>query len=301
MSRKALLSMVVGALILLNLVTFVEAYPETSRFDGGCCSSQPLAKDFSAYYVGACWLYNDPTQVYSKGNLSDGGPQMAPMPEAYKYAPSFLLLVSPALLLRYQDALTAFDLVQLLLLPAVALFLYELTKERATWVISLIMVLVLLQPSPFPNWGLSASYYWQWAEGQSKVLETFLLLLSFHLGSKGKPVPSGVVFAFSAFDPRFAALSLPLFLMYNAPSLKRAALASALAFALADAPLLYPPLLAGFLGMAFTSGVTTPLYYYAFIPLAAIICLYAVNARVMAGALGLLTRRGARNNSPSVA
>jgi len=92
--------------------------------------------------------------------------------------PSFLLIASPLLLLPYQNALLAFDVFQFLLLPLIALLLYELIKERRLVIMIPAVVAVLLVPLPLPapQWTISISYYWQWAEGQSKVLDTFLLL-----------------------------------------------------------------------------------------------------------------------------
>ncbi len=279
MSREALLAIIIAGLILLNGLTFIMAYPETLVVDGGCCSSRPLAKDFSAYYVGAWRLLNDPAQLYTKGAVNDGGPVILPAPESYKYTPSFLLLVSPLLLAGYQEALLVFDLLQFLLLPLIALLLYWLLKGESTLVVGFVMVLVLLQPSPLPHWGLSVSYYWQWAEGQAKVLETFLLLLSFFLGRAGRPKLSGAVLALGAFDPRFAALGIPLFLLFNRSRLSASSLAACASFVVLNVPLLYPPVGAGFVAMIFTSGVSTPLYYYSLIPLAALLSLYAVNRK----------------------
>jgi hypothetical protein len=279
LSRKALLAITVAGLILLNGLTFIMAYPETLVVDGGCCSSQPLAKDFSAYYVGAWRMLNDPAQLYTKGFVNDGGPVTPPAPESYKYMPSFLLLVSPLLLGGYQEALLVFDLIQFLLLPLIALLLYWLLKGESAVVVGFVMLLVLLQPSPLPHWGLSVSYYWQWAEGQAKVLETFLLVLSFFLARSGRPKLSGAVFALAAFDPRFAALGIPLFLLFNRRRVAASSLAACASLVVLNVPLLYPPVGAGFVGMILSSGISTPLYYYSLIPMAALLSLYAVNWR----------------------
>jgi hypothetical protein len=285
LSREALLALTVAALILLNGITFVIAYPETLSIDGGCCSSQPLAKDFSAYYVGAWRLFNDPAQIYAKGAVNDGGPVTPPAPESYKYLPSFLLLVSPLLLGGYQEAFLAFDVVQFILLPLIALLLYRLLRGRSAVVVGLVMVLVLLQPSPLPHWGLSVSYYWQWAEGQAKVLETFLLVLSFYLARSGRPRLSGAAFALAAFDPRFAVLGIPIFLLFNRERIRSSLLAASASAILLDLPLLYPPVGAGFLSMILTSGISTPLYYYSLIPLGALLCLYSVHWRELLSAI----------------
>ena len=186
-------------------------------------------------------------------------------------------MIAPLLTLPYQSALTAFDAAQFLLLPLMALLLYRLLVSRGKTTVLLVTLGVILLPLPFdaPQWGISASYYWQWAEGQSKVLETFLLLLSFYLGSARRPHLSGVVYAFGAFDPRVSILALPLFLVYN--DRRRTAVGYAVAaLAAFNFPLLYPPMATGFLSMVLSSGLSTPPYYYTFIPLFTVICLTAV-------------------------
>jgi hypothetical protein len=266
-------------LIALNLFTFARAYPEISTLDSGCCSNQMLAKDFSAYYVGAWRLFYDTSNVYTPGNVSDGGPSILPKPESFKYLPSFLLIVSPFLLLSYKNAIVAFDGLQLLLLPLMAVMIYRLVRSKGVAATLIVATVVLLQPSPSPQWGASVSYYWQWAEGQAKVLETFLLLLSFYLGAKGKPRLSGAAIGMAAFDPRFALISLPLFFVYNRQRLRVAA-SSAVGFALvSNFTLLFPGVGSGFTTMLLNSGITTPPYYYSFIPLLTVVCLTILNAK----------------------
>ena len=269
--------------VALSLVTFAQAYPETYRVDSGCCSSHVLAKDFSAYYVGAWRLFHDAANVYTPGVVADGGPNISPHPETFKYLPSFLLYVSPLLLLSYPTALVSFDVFQLLLLPLMAFFIFRLVRERGVVVTLIVGAIVLLQPSPSWQWGLSASYYWQWGEGQAKVLQTFLLLLSFYLGSRKKPFLSGAALGLAAFDLRFALISLPLFLVYNKPQFRLAA-AGALCFGLAsNLPFIIPGVASGFESMMLSSGVTTPLYYYSYIPLLTIVCLTILKASDVAG------------------
>ncbi|MGP8125895.1 MAG: glycosyltransferase family 87 protein [Nitrososphaerales archaeon] len=269
-------------LIALNLVTFVQAYPETSHLDSGCCSTHVLAKDFSAYYVGAWRLFHDTSNVYSSGAISDGGPSIYPRPESFKYLPSFLLIVSPFLALSYQSALVAFDAFQFLLLPLMAIMTYRLVRSKGAAVTLIVATVVLLQPSPTLQWGLSVSYYWQWAEGQAKVLETFLLLLSFYFGAQGKPRLSGAALGLAAFDPRFALIAVPLFLVYNKPNLRRA-VAGAVGMALAsNFAFLFPGVAPGFVTTMLNAGITTPIYYYSYIPLLTVVCLTILNAREIA-------------------
>jgi hypothetical protein len=277
--RRAILSVAIGCLIAINLVTFIAAYPETSAIDSGCCGNRPLQKDFSAFYTAAWRLFNDPSHVYTPGNVNDGGTQTVPPPESYKYLPSFLFMVAPFLALGYHQALTAFDVFQFLLLPLIALMLYALVQKRGTAITLIVAAIVLVLPLPWPSWGLSVPYYWQWAEGQSKVFETFLLLLSFYWGMKRRPKLSGLAFALTAFDPRFTLLSVPLFVFYNRDDLKKASLVALASFAVSNAALVYPGVGSGFVGMLVGSGLSTPLYWYALIPLSAIVALTVLNAR----------------------
>jgi hypothetical protein len=299
LNTKALLMITIVGLILLNASTFIAAYPETLVVDGGCCSNRPLAKDFSAYYVGAWRLFHDSSAIYAKGAVNDGAPSTPPVPEAFKYTPSFLLLVLPFTYLGYHEALLAFDLFQFALLPVIAVLLWWLLRHRSPLFIGVAMLLILLQPSPLPHWGLSASYYWQWAEGQAKVLEAFLLVLSFWLAKVDRPRLSGVIFSLAAFDPRFALFALPLFLFFNGKRWAVSSLYAVVSLVALNAPLLYPPIGAGFFSMVLSSGVTTPLYYYSFIPLAMIVSLYIAYWPGLASAVrSLAGRKGGVTAAP---
>lgn len=273
-------AMAVVVLIVLNFLIFLSAYPETFVIDSGISANQPLAKDFSAYYTAAWRLLHDPTQIYIRGFLNDGEYHILPQPETYKYLPSFLMIVAPLLLLQYQVALTAFDLLQFLLLPLMAILIYKLVEEKglATAIIAATLILLLPLPIPTPHWSISASYYWQWAEGQSKVLGTFLLLLSLYLARAERPILAGVVFGFAAFDPRFALLALPLFITYN-KRLRLALLSVAGTIVIANFSFLLPGVGEGFIEMTLTSGISTPLYYYSFIPVVALVSLTIIERR----------------------
>jgi hypothetical protein len=266
-------------LIALNFWIFITAYPETSVIDSGCCAPHStLAKDFSAFYTGAWRLLHDPAHVYTRGFVNDGEYRILPQPETYKYLPSFLLMMLPLLLLPYHSALVTFDVVQLLLLPLIALLVYELVKDKgflATVVISVIALLLPL-PLPTPLWSISASYYWQWAEGQTKVLDVFLLLLALYFARTGKPRLSGVVYATAWFDPRFALLALPLFILYNKAKLRSSLVYGAGALIMINLPLLYPPIGVSFVRMAPTFGLAD-VYFYSLIPILTLVSLMVVN------------------------
>jgi len=273
-------------LIALNLYVFITAYPETYTPSPGITTSGSiLAKDFSAYYVGAWRLWHNPPQIYHFGALGGTEPVTPPYPQAYKYLPSFLLIVSPLLTLNYQQALTAFDVVQFLFLPIMAYLIYNLVGNKHIIIGLLVMVIALLLPLPIGQWGLFPSYYWQWGEGQAKVFLTFLLLLSFYFGSKGKPVLSGVALALGFFDVRFGLLAIPLFVMYNRKNLKTATASAIGSLAVSNMMLLYPGMGGGFVTMVFGSGITTPIYYYALIPFLTLTGLIVANFKELVAAL----------------
>jgi hypothetical protein len=271
---KTLIALFIAALIIFNFFVFTLAYPETFRLDG----NGTLAKDFSAYYIGAWRLGHNPSAIYTHGIVNDGETAINPHPQDYKYFPSFLLLMSSFQFLSYQQGLIAFDIFQFALLPLIALLLYNLLYRKGLAVVLVASTIVLL-PLPLPHWGPFATYFWQWAEGQAKVFETFLFLASFYLGSKGKPLASGVVFAFAAFDPRFGLLGLPLFLFYNKNNMASAVKVGVAAIVVSNVILLYPPTGMGFLNMVFNRGVGTALYAYAYIPLLTLLALIVVNAK----------------------
>ena len=261
-------------LVVFNLYVFMLAYPETFKLDGG----GTLAKDFSAYYIGAWRLWHDPSGLYTRGIVNDGEAIIYPHPQDYKHFPSFLLLVSPFQFFNYHEGLIAFDVFQFALLPLMALLLYHLLYRKG-WVVVLAVTAIVLLPFPLPHWGLLATYFWQWAEGQAKVFETFLFLLSFYFGLKGKPLASGLAFAFAAFDPRFGLLGLPLFLFYNKNSIVSSVKTALAVIIISNMILFYPPTGVGFLNMIFNRGLGTTLYAYAYIPLFTLAALILVNIK----------------------
>ncbi len=249
-----------------------------------CCDSgQFVARDFSAYYVGLWRLVHDPTQLYTHGFVADGEIHVLPIQEQYKYLPSFLLMTYPLLLVGYQQAIIAFNVFQFLLLIPIGLLIYLLVKDKGLATTLAVGVFVLLAPAPAPGWAVSVPYFWLWREGQAKVLETFMLLLSFYLGTRGKPALSGVVFGLSCFDPRFGLIALPVFVMYNRKRISTSFVALVACLAVSNAPLLiFPQMGAGFLEMVFTTGIPTVFYPYALIPLFAVVSLWVVNRKEMA-------------------
>jgi hypothetical protein len=130
----------VVAVLPLNAYTFWVDYPETCTITPRInASGGKLAKDFSAYYIGAWRLWNNPQNIYAFGALGGNEPVTPPRPEVYKYLPSFLLVVSPLLVFNYQQALWVFDIVQFALLPLMGYILCHLLSKKALAVIFVIM------------------------------------------------------------------------------------------------------------------------------------------------------------------
>ena len=273
--------------ISLNLLTLVQAYPESSKIDSGCCapSSALLAKDFSAFYFASWNLIHDPARIYSLGAASNATfLGISPHPESFKYLPSFLLLVTFLLAFPYHTALETFDILQFFLLFLIAFFLYELIGKKNVILVSGISITVLFLPfSTNLSWGISEAYFWQWAEGQSKVLELALILASLYFASKGKPKVSGFIFGLSFFDPRFALISIPLFLALNKGKVLKGTCVALLTLTASNVPvLLLPGVSSSFVSMVLTRGLTTPIYYYSYIPLLGILLLSIVKWKEIA-------------------
>src|SRR5665647_2087350 len=111
--RKTIFIIAAVVLIALNFYTFIIAYPETYTPSPGITTlGINLAKDFSAYYIGAWRLWHNPSQIYHFGALGGAEPVTPPHPETYKYLPSFLLFISPLLTVNYQQALLFFNIAQ---------------------------------------------------------------------------------------------------------------------------------------------------------------------------------------------
>ena len=96
---------------------------------------------------------------------------------------------------------------------------------------------------------------------------------------KKRPKLSGLAFALTAFDPRYTLIAIPLFVMYNRKNLKEASLVAVGSIAVSNAALLYPGVGSGFLTMLLSTGLSTPPYYYTFIPIAVVIALLSPQPR----------------------
>ena len=278
-TRKVLFALAAVIIIALNFYTLIVAYP---TMQGPLnIGDSDLPRDFSVYYIAGWRILHNPSQIFTAGTLSDGEPQIYPPITPYKYMPSFLVFVTPLLTLNYYQAFWVFDAIQFALLPIMALLLYKLLEKKNPAIALFILIAVLLLPYPMAGRGLSVSYFTSWAEGQAKILLTFLLLMSFYLGYEGKPRLSALFFALGAFDPRFALLALPLFLFYNKGKLKQAIPFSAVVFLALNFMIFFPGVGQGLVGMVFGSGTTTPFYTPAWIPAIMLAALVIVNAKAM--------------------
>ena len=100
-----------------------------------------------------------------------------------------------------------------------------------------------------------------------------MLLLSLYLAYANRPRLSGMILGVSFFDPRFWLIALPLFLTFNKRKLYPSVIALVATGIICNLPLLYPGTGSGFLSMLISTGLTTELYPYAFIPLVTVVVL----------------------------
>ena len=227
LSQKKKIVLVILIAVALNFVSFCVAYPQTFKPE-----SSVWARDFSAYYIGEWRLLHNPAEIYAGGSQR-GDCKILPCPQTFKYSPSFLLLFAPFLSLSYQNAFTAFDLLQLALIPALAFFVYKFVKEKNLIVGAVAAAVILIEPLPSPTINFSASsvlsgrmfslnsqslapsYYCGYVLANAHVLQTVLLVGALYFGFTKKPWLSALLFAFGAFDPRAALIALPLMLWFN--------------------------------------------------------------------------------------
>lgn len=219
LSKKKKIILVILIAVALNVITFCFAYPETFKPE-----SATYARDFSAYYIGEWRLFHNPTQIYA-GGPQPGDYQILPHVQTFKYTPSFLILFVPFLALSYQNALTAFDFVQLALIPALAFFVYKIVKDKSLALGAVAAIIVLIDPLPSLSinsaaislnaQSFSPSYYTGYVTVNAHVLQTILLISALYFAFSKKPWLSAFMFAFGAFDPRVALVALPLLLWYN--------------------------------------------------------------------------------------
>jgi hypothetical protein len=287
--KKTTIIVVIAVALALNAITFALAYPGMFK-----PSSPTLSKDFSAYYIGGWRLFNNPTKVYAAGSQPGDYP-ITPRPQTFKYIPSFLLLISPFLLLSYQDAFIAFNIVQLALMPVLAFFVYKLVEDKNLALAILACIVVLIDPLPSLPMGqasfntlnyrfssinpqtFSWSYYWGYVCGNAHILQPVFLVGAMFFGFSKKPWLSALMFALGAFDPRFALLALPLIIWYNRKNISRFAAGAVLFLSAMNLPFFFYYGVGFALLRANASGdILSQMYAYDWIPLYAVLVLTLV-------------------------
>lgn len=281
------------------------------------------ARDFSAYYIAAWRFVNDPSTVY-RGAALVGQYVILPHPATFKYPPFFILLILPFLLTSYQSGIVVFNVIQFAMLPGIAFLIYRIMSWRNRSVLSMAPVLVLTLLAPFSapqvfflqyrvkfieaffatgslaqlQDGFSNAYYWQWTEGNVRVLEMLFFFLGIFLATR-KSAWSGVAFGFSTLDPRMALLALPITLAFNKASNNISKFADGLALSLAvNVPIaLYSNIGSQFLNEALQSS---PFMFYAYewIPFYSIIAFTLLNLDLIVAWPGRIWRKPSPKHPP---
>jgi hypothetical protein len=267
--------------IVLNIIFFCVAYPETFKPE-----NTTYARDFSAYYIGEWRLLHNPAQVYYGGVLPSDY-QILPNPQSFKYSPSFLILLAPFSTLNYQNALNAFDILQIALIPALAFFVYKLVKDKSLCLGAITAVLVMIDPLPSLmtnsagvtlNLGsFVPSYLLGYALVNAHILQTVLLVGALYFGYTKKPWLSALMLAFGILDPRAALLAFPLLLWYNRQKLLQFIVGSAVFIAITNLPFFfYYGIGFSFLKTEVNGNIISQMYPYDWIPLYAVATLTIV-------------------------
>ena len=282
--RFWVLSLVIIVAVSLNVITFLYAYPQALNLP----QSATFARDFSAYYIGEWRLLHNPTKIYYGGAMLGEYP-ISPRPQTFKYAPSFLVLFAPFMLLSYQNALAVFDLLELVLILVLAFFVYKIIRDKNVVVGSLAAVVILLDPLPslsFSQAGFasqlyrffslnpqtfSSSYYLGYMLGNAHVLQCILVVGAAYFGFIKKPFISALLFSFGLFDPRVAIIAFPLLLWYNRKELLKFLIGSVAFVALTNLPFFfYHGIGETFLQQELKGSIVSQWYPYDWIPIFAV-------------------------------
>jgi hypothetical protein len=272
--------------LALNLFIFCYAYPETTKLEFG-----NSARDFSAYYMGAWRLFNNPTMVYHDGSLpSDYA--LTGTPQPYKYPPSFLLLMVPFLSAKYMDVLVTFNFLQLALIPLLAFFVYKLIKNKNPVWAAVAAFIILVQPLPTPASNIpysepfhfgplsvpiqtfAPSYYCGYVYINAHILQAILLVGALYFGCNKKPWLSALLFAFGLMDPRAAFFAIPLLLWYNRSKLREFLAGSTIFIVTTNLPFMfYNDVGLTFLRTVLDANIIAQSYAYDWIPSYSVIAL----------------------------
>jgi hypothetical protein len=278
--KTAIVSVIVLA-VVLNFGILCYAYPQTFE-----PQTETLERDFSAYYTGTWRLFNNPTKTYYEGSLPGDYP-LTGEPQPFKYTPNFFILFTPFMLLNYQNALNAFDIVQFLSIIGLAFFVYRLVENKNLFLAAIVSVIVILQPilitpSISYDWAnflhyrllslqvqtFSPCYYCGYQLANAHILQNTLLVGALYFGFKKKPWLSALFLTFGAFDPRCSLFALPLLLWYNRQSLKTFIGGAALLLAVTNLPFFfYEGVGFIFLDSVVHGSVVSQMYLYDWIPI----------------------------------
>jgi hypothetical protein len=203
-----------------------------------------------------------------------------------------LILFLPVLTLSYQNALNAFDILQLALIPILAFFVYKLVKDKNLVLGSTVAVIVLVSPLPSfqieiePNNALSfhwialsaqifsPNYLMGYSVANAHILQTVLLVGAVYFAFGKKPWLSALFLTLGSFDPRAAILALPLLLWYNRQVILKFFAGAAMFLAVFNLPFFfYYGIGFSFLKNGMQGYVASQLYQYDWIPLYSIAAL----------------------------
>ncbi|HSV49739.1 MAG TPA: hypothetical protein VLH35_05435 [Candidatus Acidoferrales bacterium] len=289
LQKKQLLILAILIALTVNVISFCVAFPDITKLE-----FETVARDFSAYYMGAWRLYNNPTQVYYDGSLP-GDYAIVGTPQPFKYTPSFLILMTPFLALDYMDALVIFNFIQLALMPLLAFFVYKLVKDKNILLaaIAAIIALITVLPTPASNipytepihLGLidinsqcfAPSYYCGYVYINAHILQAVFLVGALYFASTKKPVVSAVLFSFGLLDPRAALVAVPLLLWYNRQKIRKFLIASIVVGVVTLLPFFfYYDIGMTFLRMGLSTNIIGQSYAYDWIPIYGVVSLSIV-------------------------
>lgn len=305
LTAKQSLILVILIALMFNIAAFCYAYPEISTPE-----FETSARDFSAYYMGAWRLFNNPTQVYYDGSLP-GDYQLNGTPQPFKYTPSFLILMTPFLALNYIDALTVFDFLQLALMPLLAFFAYKLVKDKNLVLGAIAAVIILITPLPTPASNIpfteqlhlwifdinaqcfAPAYYCGYVYVNAHILQTVLLIGALYFASIKKPWLSALLFTFGLLDPRAALVAVPLLLWYNRQKIRQFLLATVALVLVTNLPFFfYYDVGLTFLRMGMSADIVSQSYAYDWIPI------YGVAVLTIIEIITVINRKRKNTGSP---
>jgi hypothetical protein len=263
--NKLILILVISIALTLNAFTFYLAYPETFK-----PMSPIYARDFSAYYIGEWRLFHNPSNIYVGGNQPGDYP-ISPNVQTFKYTPSFLIFFAPFLNLSYQNALNAFDILQLVSIFPLAYFVFKIVKEKKLlWsTIAAFIILFAFQPG----------YYWGYAQANAHIIQTSLIAGALYFGFSKKPLLSALLLAIGMFDPRIGLLALPPLLWYNRQKLLKFVVSAITFIAVLNVPFFfYNNIGLSFLHEEVKGSIISQIYSYDLIPIIAVVTLTILEA-----------------------